>query len=164
MAMNVHMTVEGTTQGVLTEGCCAVEGRENTSIVMKLDQTVEIPWNVQDGRAQGLRIHRPLKIMKAIDRSSPLLATAITTNELLKVSLQFYRYSPDGDGKEEQFYTIELEKANLITYRGELPFTLDPNASSFPALETLEFAFEKIKTIYTRDGREFTDSFNVRKT
>lgn len=162
MAMNVHMTVEGTTQGLITEGCSPVEGRENTSIVMKLEQAVEIPWNVQDGRAQGLRVHRPLKIVKSIDRCSPLLATAITTNELLKVTFQFYRYNPDGDGKEEQFYTIELEKANLITYRGELPFTLDTDSSRFPALETLEFAFEKIKSTYTRDGREFTDNFRIR--
>lgn len=162
MAMNVHMTVEGVSQGLISESCCPVEGRENTSIVMKLEQSIEIPWNVQDGRAQGLRIHRPLRVVKAIDRASPLLATAITTNELLKVRFDFYRYNPDGDGKEELYYTIEIEKANIITFRGELPFTLDSEASRHPALETIEFAFEKIKTTFTRDGREFTDNFRVR--
>lgn len=112
MAMNVHMTVEGVSQGLISESCCPVEGRENTSIVMKLEQSIEIPWNVQDGRAQGLRIHRPLRVVKAIDRASPLLATAITTNELLKVRFDFYRYNPDGDGKEELYYTIEIDGFN----------------------------------------------------
>lgn len=162
MAMNVYMSIDGVSQGQISEGCCVVEGRENTCTVMKLEQSIEIPWNVQDGRAQGLRIHRPLRVMKSVDRASPLLATAITTNELLKVRFDFYRPDPDGSGKEELYYSIELEKANLITYRGELPFTLDQVSMNYPVLETLEFAFEKIKTTFTRDGREFTDNFRVR--
>ena len=161
MAMNAHMTVEGTKQGAITDGCSVMEGREGTTHVMRLEQVIEIPWNVQDGRAQGQRIHRPLRVVKAIDRSSPLLSQAMTTNELLTITFQFYRPNPDGDGSDEQFYTIKLEKANIINYKGELPFTLDSTTANLPPLETLELAFEKITTTITRDGREFVD--DVRK-
>lgn len=164
MAFNVHMTVEGKASGAVTKGCNVVEGREDTCTVLKLEQAIEIPWNVQDGRAQGLRIHRPLRVMKAVDAASPLLATAISTNELLKVRFDFYRPDPAGSGNEEMYYSIELENANLITYKGELPFTLDPTSMNYPVMETLEFSFEKIRTTFTPEGREFSDSFRVRKS
>lgn len=164
MAMNAHMTIEGTKQGAITDGCCTMEGREGTTPIMRLEQVVEIPWNVQDGRAQGQRIHRPLRIVKAIDRSSPLICQAMTTNELLKITVQFYRPNPDGDGSDEQFYTVVLERANLINYKGELPFTLDEHTSRLPPMETMDIAFEKITTTITRDGREFVDDARKRNT
>lgn len=159
MAMIVHMSIEGNTQGNISEGCSPMEGREDTIHVMQLEYKSEIPWNNQDGRAQGHRIHYPIEIIKSIDRASPLLSSALCSNEQLTVTFQFYRYNPSGDGTEEQFYTIVLEEANIVSIVQELPFTLDKVKAQLPPYETVRFAFTKVTTTFEPDGVEFSDSW-----
>jgi type VI secretion system secreted protein Hcp len=161
MAMIIHMSVEGNTQGLISEACSPMEGREDTIHVMNMEYQAEIPWNEQDGRAQGHRIHHPIKLIKAIDRASPMLATALNSNELLTVTLQFYRYNPSGDGTEEQFYTITLEEANIVSIDLELPFTLAADSAKLPPMETLRLAFTKITATYEPDGIVTEDSWKV---
>ena len=161
MAMIIHMSIEGNTQGLISEACSPMEGREDTIHVMKLEYLSEIPWNDQDGRAQGHRVHYPIEIIKSVDRSSPLLSSALCKNEQMTVTMLFYRYNPSGDGTEEQFFTILLEEANVVSIRQELPFTLDPLKAQLPPYETVRFAFTKITTTYVPDGVEFADSWKV---
>ncbi len=160
MALTVHMKIEGKTQGLISEKCSTREGREDTIHVLKAAHSITIPKDSQDGRVRGYRTHSPLSVLKEIDRASPMLSQALVRNELLTVTLYFYRFSPDGSGVEEQFYTMVLEDANITTYKGELPFTLDEESSRLPPLEHLEIAFKKITTTYEPDGVGFSDSWD----
>ena len=160
MALTVHMKIEGRTQGMISEKCSTREGREDTIHVLRSEHAISIPKDSQDGRVRGYRTHTPLRVRKEIDRSSPMLAQALVTNELLTVTLYFYRFAPDGAGVEEQFYTITLEDANITSYKGELPFTLDDDTARFPPMETIEIAFKKITTTFEPDGVGFSDSWD----
>ncbi|MCB9761675.1 MAG: type VI secretion system tube protein Hcp [Alphaproteobacteria bacterium] len=156
--MNIHMIIEGQNQGLISQACSVKEGREDTCEVFNLEQLVQIPWNEQDGRAQGSRLHRPVAILKAIDRASPMLANALVTNELLTITFNFYRFAPSG-GAEEHFFTIVLEEANLVSYKAELPFTKGVDTKDLPPMERFDASFTTITTTFEPDGIVFTDSW-----
>ena len=161
MAMMVHLEIEGATSGKISEKCSLKKGREDTVEVYELDQELEIPAHGSDGRAGGHRVHKPLVFFKAIDRSSPLLANSLASNEKLTLTFRFYRSNPDGDGKEEQFYTIKIEDARLCSYKGRLPNVRDRAQSDLPPMERLEVIFGKITNTFERDGVIFTDDWNA---
>jgi len=160
MSMPCHMTIEGENQGSITSGCCTMEGREDTVVLFELEHNIEQPRDKHTGRATGKRVHNPVMILKELDKCSPLVAQALSTNELLTVTFEWYRPNPTGDGTEEHFYSIRLEGANLISYTGALPNTLGTATGSFPPLETLKFAYRKIVTTYETDGIEFQDDWD----
>ncbi len=55
--------------------------------------------------------HQPVVITKPIDKSSPLLGMAITDNEMLNCTLDFYRTSDTGT--QELYYTITLTDVTI---------------------------------------------------
>jgi type VI secretion system secreted protein Hcp len=161
MSMPVHMTIDGQNQGTITSACCQMEGREDTVILYQLNHMIEQPRDKHTGRATGKRVHNPFVLLKEIDKATPLLMQALVTNELLTVKFEFYRPNPEGDGTEEQFYMIELEGANLISFAGELPNTLGKESSAYPPLESLELAYRKIIVTYQTDGVSAEDDWHA---
>lgn len=55
---------------------------------------------------------QPLDIRKPIDKSSPLLAQALTNNEILTCEFSFYRTSINGG--LEIYYKIKLTEATIV--------------------------------------------------
>ena len=161
MALRVHMTVEGNTQGKVTEACSQRTGREDTVELVALDQGIRIPMNDESGQVTGHCRFEPLVVNKEIDRSSPMIQKALVTNELLTVTLQFYRFASDGKGKEELYYTILLEKATVVRYNGVLHSTLDKETAKYPALETIGFAFRDITVTYEPNGISYHYSLDT---
>ena len=80
MPLPAHLTMEGANQGRI-EGSCVQEGREGTIMVQALNHEVSIPRDAQTGLATGKRVHHPLTILKALDKSTPLLYQALTSGE-----------------------------------------------------------------------------------
>ena len=161
MSMPCHMTIDGQNQGTITSACCQMEGREDTVILYQLNHMIEQPRDKHTGRATGKRVHNPFVLLKEIDKATPLLMQALVTNELLTVKFEFYRPNPEGDGTEEQFYMIELEGANLISFNGELPNTLGKETSAYPPLESLQLAYRKIIVTYQTDGVSAEDDWHA---
>lgn len=159
MALVAHMTVEGKSQGRISEKCSQQEGREDTIPLLQLAHAISIPKDAQSGRIIGQRFHSPVSVVKEIDRSSPMLAQAMVTAETLTVRIDFYRFNPDGSGTQEQFYTVELEDAQIVSFESEIPFVKDPVTAQHPPLERLQIAFTKITTTYQPDGITFTDDW-----
>lgn len=159
MALVAHMTIKGKVQGDITKGCSRLKGREDTVEVYEFSHTIDIPKDKQSGRIIGQRFHSPVEITKELDKSSPLLANALTTAEALDIKIQFYRFAPDGSGKQEQFYTVELEEAQLISYKAELPFVKDPEQAKYPLLERLLISFRRISAVYEDGGITFEDDW-----
>jgi len=155
------MTIDGQNQGTITSACCQMEGREDTVILYQLNHMIEQPRDKHTGRATGKRVHNPFVLLKEIDKATPLLMQALVTNELLTVKFEFYRPNPEGDGTEEQFYMIELEGANLISFAGELPNTLGKETSAYPPLESLQLAYRKIIVTYQTDGVSAEDDWHA---
>ena len=161
MALRVHMTIEGATQGQITEACSLRTGREDTVELIALNQGISIPTNDESGQITGHARFEPLIVTKEIDRSSPMIQKGLVTNEVLKVTLQFYRFATDGKGKEELYYTILLERATVANYRGVLHNTLDAASAKLPALETVGFAFRDITVTYEPNGISYHYSLDT---
>lgn len=159
MALNIHLWITGTTQGEIRgDSTVSSMDREGTIEAFQLEHMVKVPTEVS-GMATGERSHAPIKIIKRIDQSSPLLHQALCNNEELEVAIKFYRPNPSGDGTTEHFYTIRLRQARVSSIKTVLPNTLDMSTVSAPAVEEVSFVFGTINWVYESNGIEFEDEW-----
>lgn len=110
-ALPGYMTATGETQGEI-KGSVTQAGREGSMKVEEFSHSVSQSIDSASGLPSGKRQHRPIRITKEIDKASPLLMTALTTNEkLTEVRIDFWR--PSSSGVEDQYYTVELVNARV---------------------------------------------------
>ena len=106
-ANNVFMSIIGP-RGPILGDANSPHGREWIP-VLEFDESIVSARDPQSGLHTGKRQHQPVKIVKALDASSPQLQKAASTGEHLKeVVFQFYR---NNGGKEELYETIRLTDA-----------------------------------------------------
>jgi type VI secretion system secreted protein Hcp len=152
MAESLSLLIKGSKQGVI-QGSSTVTsmGREGTIEGLKFEHQVHVPGG-SSGSMQGERVHGPITITKRYDRSSPCLFQALVTNEVLEATIKFYRVNPSGDGSTEQFFSVELKNARIVSIRSLLPYVLDPRTASDPPMEEVSFCYEEITWTYSSDA------------
>ena len=156
MPMPGNLIVTGEEQGVI-EGSCDLDDREGTILVQAFDHVVEIPTDDR-GVASGRRAHRPFKITKEIDKSTPMLYQALCMNELLtEVQLDWYRL--DGTGDHELYFSMLMHNAFITRIRPWFPNVLDRANESMKHMEDVSFSYEKIIWTWEPDGIEFEDAW-----
>lgn len=112
---------------------------------LHIDYEVSAPYDISSGHASGKRIHKPITITKAWDANTPLLFTALTTNEVLK-TVEFNFVLPNKEGKEEVYFTITLTDAVVAAQKlymsggGQKMLREDVHD-----LEDVSFTFRKIE-------------------
>jgi type VI secretion system secreted protein Hcp len=148
------LTITGEEQGLM-EGSCELDGREGTILVQAFDHVVEIPTDDR-GVASGRRVHRPMKITKEIDKSTPMLYQALCTNELLtEATLDWYRL--DGTGEHELYYSVFMQNAFVTRIRPWVPNVLDRSSEGLGHMEDVSITYEKIIWTWEPDGVEYED-------
>ncbi|MNC68962.1 Major exported protein [compost metagenome] len=70
--------------------------------------------------------HGPIVITKNIDKSSPLLAQALTNREVIDCTISFYRTS--SYGTQEKYYTIKLGDAQVADLMLDMPHAVLPTS------------------------------------
>lgn len=158
MAMTSYMKVIGRNQGEM-QGDCPQAGREGLILVYGMDHSVEIPRDTHTGLPTGQRIHKPLVITKAFDKSSPKLMQAVCSGEQVTVQLDFYRITDLG--KEELYYTIKLDNAIVVNTRSYKPTTFVEENKPYKDMEDIHFTYESIIWTYVPDGIESQDSWKT---
>jgi type VI secretion system secreted protein Hcp len=134
------MEVKASKQGVI-----AGESPDGRIPVLMLQHLVTAPRDAATGLATGKRIHQPLVISKAVDKSTPGLYAALTTNEVLpKVTIRWYR------GSEDYFIT-ELSNA-VITSIEVQPGT--PRGQ----VESVSFSYQQITWTSLPGNQQTTDN------
>ncbi len=132
----------------------------DTSEVMQVSHGVSSPRDRASGQATGRRFHEPLKVLKRIDKATPLLLQALVENQIHpKIELKWFRPSP-ADGTTEFYFVIMLENASVIKIAPELRFTRDPESANFPPLEWVEFVYQKITYEWKDGGLIYTDDWS----
>lgn len=112
-ALDAFATIEGETQGVII-GDVDIAPYENTIRIKGFGSSVSADFDMGTGLPTGADQHRPIRILKNIDPASPKLLQAMDTNEtLVLVTIQFTRPGPVGS--EEQFYTVQLVNAHVVS-------------------------------------------------
>jgi type VI secretion system secreted protein Hcp len=161
MALPAYLTLTGERQGVIN-GSCKQKGRENTILVQAVEHEVTIPRDPQTGLATGKRIHHPLTILKAVDRSSPLLYMALTSGEHMKtVEIKWYQINEKG--QEENYFTTKLEDALIVSIKEWKKNCLDPALAYLTDMEEVSFTYRRIIWRSMKEGVESEDDWSSPK-
>jgi type VI secretion system Hcp family effector len=124
MASQGYMTITGTEQGLISAGCSTQESIGNKYQSEHTDEIIVLSCDfsmINVGNNTRPTYH-PIVINKYIDKSSPLLATALRSREEINCTIDFYRVSSFGG--QEKFYTLTLKGGLIAELNGNLPHVL----------------------------------------
>jgi len=161
MAETVHLYLKANGTDIQGESTQTSLGRENSIECVYYEQGVLTAREATSGMATGRRQYQPLLIRKRIDKSSPLLAKALTRNEAIDGVFKFFRPAPTGDGTTEQFFTVEIKLGRVASMKQVVPNTIVPVTSTEPPLEEVTFVFHTISWTYTNGGVTHEDTWNT---
>ena len=154
MALNAYLRLKGQKQGDI-KGSVTQKGRADSIMVIAYEHGIVSPRDVASGLPTGKRQHKPLMIMKELDKSSPLLYQSLVTNEnITEWKLEFW--TPQlaarmGSGAEVQHYTIELMNANIASIEQHMLNNKDPLLTRYVEYEKIFFTYQKITWTW-KDG------------
>ena len=167
MPTPAYMTITGATQGDISVGAMSADSvgtlsnktQENSIQVQEFELGVEIPTDPQSGQPTGRRVHKGVRVVKYIDKSSPLLMQAIATGEqLTTVGLQLFRTA--ASGTQEHYYSITLNEASLVKCRPYFPNALDADSTAYSHMEELHFQYKGIEVTHELGGTSGSDSWD----
>jgi type VI secretion system secreted protein Hcp len=159
MALTAYLSVTGKSQGEIKGDCPQGGDKKDKILVYSVDHEVEIPKDTHTGLPTGQRIHKPLRITKHKDQSTPKLFKACSTGEHLQATLDYYRIK--ADGSEEKYFTIKLEEAIVVNAREYTPETFLPDNKPFFDMEDISFTYSKITWTYNDGNIEFVDDWKA---
>lgn len=142
MPTPIHMTVEGAKQGPF-KGSVTMAGREDSIEVFDLQHQLHSPSDISSGRATGKRQHMPVKVLCAIDKSTPLFYGACAQNEII-VSAKFSFYDVDMTGAEVEYFNIEISNARVVDVKLDIPNVRDVKNENYPHMAEYSMNYEKI--------------------
>lgn len=144
----IHLTIKGQKQGVI-KGECTIKGLENSIVCLGFTHEIISPRDAASGLPTGNRQHKPLSIAKNIDRTTPLLYSALVSNENLpEVTLNFFQ--SDARNQATNYYQIKLTNAVLADIRSDDPST-----------EILQFFYQKIEWTHVPSGITANDEWKT---
>jgi type VI secretion system secreted protein Hcp len=160
MAETVHLFLKANGKDIKGESTQTSLGREGSIECIAYEQGVTSAREKGTNMVTGRRQFTPLKIVKRIDRASPLLVKALANNEKIDAVFKFYRPNPSGDGTTEQFYTVELKEGNISEVKQFVPTTINPVTAGEPPQEEVHLVFKTITWTFTNGGITHTDSWS----
>lgn len=151
-ALNAYLKLKGQKQGSI-KGSVTKKGKEESIEVLSVGHEISSPRDPASGLPTGKRMHKPFVISKAIDKSSPLLASALATNEVISTwELGFYQ--PASKGGEALAYTIKLTNASVASIR----LMSDANGN---LTEEVTFTYQKIEWQWVDGGITAMDDWEA---
>jgi type VI secretion system secreted protein Hcp len=159
MAMTVHLFLKVNGEDVQGESTQLSSGRENSIECTYFEAEMATAREVQTGQSTGRRQHKPLLIRKAIDKSTPLLAKALTKNAKAEGEFRFYRPNGAGDGTTEHFYTVKITDGRVASQKIINTWSRPNDPHQDPAQEEVTFVFQTITWRYEQGGVEHEDSY-----
>ncbi len=159
MAETVHLYLKSNGKDVKGESTQESLGRKDSIECVAYEQGVLTTREAATNMITGRRQYSPLRIVKRVDKASPLLMKALVNNEKIDATFKFFRPNPAGDGTTEQFYTVEIKNGNVASVKEYVPTTIHPETANDPALEEVHFVFRDIKWTYTNGGITHEDTW-----
>ncbi|KNC92370.1 Hcp family type VI secretion system effector [Trabulsiella odontotermitis] len=139
MANPVYLTINSLQQGLISAGCGSQSSIGNKMQAAHPDEIMVLSVNHGMTRIQNVN-HQTLDVRKPVDKSSPLLMSAINNNEELTCELAFWR--TNRAGMNENFYIVKLVKARIAQISFMLPHVIN-NPGGQPE-EGVSFTYESI--------------------
>ncbi|WP_250191192.1 Hcp family type VI secretion system effector, partial [Escherichia coli] len=104
-------SLSGETQGLISAGCSTLDSVGNKAQPEHKDQIMVYALMHSISRSQNVN-HHELIITKPVDKSSPLLAKALSDNEKMAIC-EFILYRTSKAGIYQPYYKINLSKARI---------------------------------------------------
>ena len=157
MALNSYLKLKGKNQGDI-KGGVTQKGREGKILVMAFEHEVQTPIDPASGLPTGKRIHRPFTITKEIDKSSPLLYSALVNNETFTV-WELQCFAAKSSGVEVNTYTVALTNARIIDITSNMMNNKIPENAKMPLMEEVSFTYQKIQWTWVNGGITSSDDW-----
>ncbi|APC17164.1 type VI secretion system protein [Pseudomonas frederiksbergensis] len=127
MANHGYMTITGKAQGLISAGCSTPESIGNKFQSEHTDEIMVLSYNHNMANIGNINksTHSPIIITKSVDKSSPLLAQALSNREEINCTLSFYRVS--SFGRQEKFYSISIRGGVIADLTLEVPHVVLQN-------------------------------------
>jgi len=164
MALNAYLRMKGQKTGEI-KGSVTQKGRENSMMVIAYSHEVVTPRDAASGLPTGKRQHKPLMIVKEIDKATPLLFNILVNNENIPTwKLEFWTpqiAAKAGTGSEVQYYTIELTNANISQIDQYMLNNKDPELMKYAPAEKIYFTYQKITWTWKDGGITAEDDWEA---
>jgi type VI secretion system secreted protein Hcp len=144
VALTAYLRLAGQKSGKI-QGSVTVKGREGSIAVIAASHEILSPRDPVTGLATGKRQHAPLRITKELDRSTPVLRSALVNNESLTTfELQFFTTDPK-TRLETQYFTIKLTNASISAVELTMPNNKHADLAALETFEDVTFTYQKIE-------------------
>lgn len=159
MALNAYLKLKGQKTGEI-KGSVTQKGREGKIMVIAVSHEIVSPRDAASGLPTGKRMHKPFVITKELDKSSPLLYSVLTTNEIIpEWELQFWQ--PSATGAERQHYTVKLTNANIASIAFRMANNKHPDLMKFAEYEEVAFTYQRIEWVWVDGGITAVDDWEA---
>lgn len=127
MANHGYMTITGTAQGLISAGCSTRPSIGNKCQAAHTDEIMVLSYSHNMSNIGNINrpTHNPIIITKNVDKSSPLLAQALSNREVLECTISFYRVS--SPGTYEKFYTVQISGGIIADLSLDMPHVVMQN-------------------------------------
>jgi type VI secretion system Hcp family effector len=124
MANNGYMSITGKIQGLISAGCSSQDSIGNKCQMGHADEIMVLSYshNMENIGNINKSIHSPIVVTKNVDKSSPLLAQALSDREEISCTISFYRIS--SFGQQEKFYSILIEGGVISELMLDMPHVI----------------------------------------
>lgn len=124
MASYGYMTIKGKTQGLISAGCSTQESIGNKFQAAHRDEIMVLSYSHNLANIGNLSraTHSPIIFTKTVDKSSPLLAQALSNREEINCTINFYRVAPTGG--QEKFYSVSIDGGVITDLTLEVPHVI----------------------------------------
>ncbi|NUU38883.1 Hcp family type VI secretion system effector [Pseudomonas sp. C2B4] len=127
MASHGYMTINGKVQGLISAGCSTQDSVGNKYQTAHRDEIMVLSYSHNLANIGNINraTHSPIIITKTVDKSSPLLAQALTNREEINCTINFYRVMPAGG--QEKFYSVSIDGGVITDLTLEVPHVIFQN-------------------------------------
>lgn len=157
MALNAYLKLKGQKQGDI-KGGVTQKGREGKILVIDFNHEIQSPRDPASGLPTGKRMHRPFVISKEIDKSSPLLYSALINNENL-TTWELQCFAAKSSGAEVNNYTVSLTNARIVSITSIMLNNKVAENAKMPMMEEVSFVYQKIQWTWVDGGITASDDW-----
>lgn len=109
------------------------------------------------GTRTGSTRYRPIRILKRVDKASPLLFQALVDNQNCEALIRFYGNDRD-TGATIRTYEVLLENARIVGIMPLSPNTFDADLSITPFVESVSIVFQTITVTSITGSTQASDT------
>ncbi len=156
MALDAYLRMTGQDIGEI-KGSVIQPGREDSVMVIAYEHTLRVPIDLATGRPSGKTEHGELTITKDLDKSTPVIARALVSRELI-TDWELHFWQPSRTGQEVHFYTIKLQDARVTAIQREMLNNKIPENMQHKEREHISFSYRSIIETWEDGGITWDDS------